>query len=144
MALQPLVAGHVRFVLLDSLLHLMGCQGTSPCNFRIQHVPDLLSDSVQGDLILEGFQLCLRELALPVLVKLAHGGAYPNHEVVASSCAPWRRFLTMFLCSRNVQEQTIVLYQHLQHSGEVLGVSRHETSHPLGHIRGVSCQGRHH
>ena len=59
LALQPLVAGHVRFILLDRLIHLMGCQGTSPRNLRIQHVPDLLSDSVQGDLILEGFQLCL-------------------------------------------------------------------------------------
>ena len=42
LALQPLVAGHVRFVLLDRLMHLMGCQGTSPRNLRIQHVPDLL------------------------------------------------------------------------------------------------------
>ena len=80
-ALQPLVVGHVRFVLLDHLIHLMGCQGTSPRNLRIQYVPDLLSDSVQGDLILKGFQLRLLELAPPVLVKVAHGGAYPNHKV---------------------------------------------------------------
>ena len=81
LALQPLVAGHVCFVLLDRLIHLMGCQGTLPRNLRIQHMPDLLSDSVQGDLILKGFQLHLRELAPPVLVKVAHGGAYPNHKV---------------------------------------------------------------
>ena len=38
LALQPLVGGHVRFVLLDRLIHLMGCQETSPCNFRIQYM----------------------------------------------------------------------------------------------------------
>ena len=39
LALQPLVASHVRFILLDRLIHLMRCQGTLPRNFRIQHVP---------------------------------------------------------------------------------------------------------
>ena len=37
-----------------------------------------------------------------------------------------------------------MLSQHLQQSGEVLGVSRRETPCPVEHIRGVSCQGRHH
>ena len=59
LALQPLVAGHVRFVLLDRLIHPDGVSRALPRNLRIQHVPDLLSDPVQGDLILKGFQLCL-------------------------------------------------------------------------------------
>ena len=144
LALQPLVAGHVRFVLLDRLIHLMGCQGTSPCNFRIQHVPDLLSDSVQGDLILERFQLCLRELALPVLVKVAHGGAYPNHEVGSIFLCPLAKVFDHVSLLTEREGAAIVLSQHLQQSGEVLGVSRRETPRPVEHIRGVSCQGRHH
>ena len=144
LALQPLVAGHVRFVLLDRLIHLMGCQGTSPRNLRIQHVPDLLSDSVQGDLILEGFQLCLRELALPVLVKVAHGGAYPNHKVGSILLCPLTKVFDHVSLLTEREGAAIVLSQHLQQSGEVLGVSRRETPHPVEHIRGVSCQGRHH
>ena len=122
----------------------MGCQGTSPCNFRIQHVPDLLSDSVQGDLILERFQLCLRELALPVLVKVAHGGAYPNHEVGSIFLCPLAKVFDHVSLLTEREGAAIVLSQHLQQSGEVLGVSRRETPRPVEHIRGVSCQGRHH
>ena len=144
LTLQPLVAGHVLFVLLDRLIHLMGCQGTSPRNLRIQHVPDLLSDSVQGDLILEGFQLCLRELALPVLVKVAHGGAYPNHKVGSILLCPLMKVFDHVSLLTEREGAAIVLSQHLQQSGEVLGVSRRETPHPVKHIRGVSCQGRHH
>ena len=123
LALQPLVAGHVRFVLLDRLIHLMGCQGTSPRNLRIQHVPDLLSDSVQRDLILEGFQLCLRELALPVLVKVAHGGAYPNHKVSSILLCPLMKVFDHVSLLTECEGAAIVLSQHLQQSGEVLGVS---------------------
>ena len=121
LALQPLVASHVRFVLLDCLIHLMGCQGTSPRNLRIQHMPDLLSDSIQGDLILKGFQLRLRELAPPVLVKVAHGGAYPNHKVGSILLCPLTKVFDHVSLLTEREGAAIVLSQHLQQSGEVLG-----------------------
>ena len=50
----------------------------------------------------------------------------------------------MFSLLTEREGAAIVLSQHLQQSGEVLGISWRETPRPVEHIRGVSCQGRHH
>ena len=94
-------------------------------------MPDLLPDSVQGDLILEGFQLCLQELALPVLVKVAHGGAYPNHKVSSILLCPLTKVFDHVSLITEREGAAIVLSQHLQQSREVLGVSRRETPRPV-------------
>ena len=38
---------------------------------------------------------------------------------------------------------TIVFPQHLEESGQILGIPRIETEDPVKHIRGVSCQRGH-
>ena len=66
---------YVGLVPLDSLIHLLRGQLASIFGYlRVQDVPYLFLDSVQGNLILEGLKLFVRQFILPIFAQVAHGG----------------------------------------------------------------------
>ena len=143
--LQPLVAGHVRFVLLDRLIHLMGCQGDLALQFQNPaHAGSPVGLPFKETSYWRDSNSACESWPCQSLSRLLTEVPTLIMKSVASSCAPWRRFSDHVSLLTEREGAAIVLSQHLQQSGEVLGVSRHETPRPVEHIRGVSCQGRHH
>ena len=70
--------GYIGLIPLDSLIHLLRGQLTSILGYlRVQNVPYLFLDSVQGNLILGGLKLFVRQFILPIFTQVTHGGTYP-------------------------------------------------------------------
>ena len=75
---EPLIMSYISLVPLDSLIHLLRGQLASIFgNLRVQDVPYLFLDSIQGNLILEGLKLFVCQLILPIFVQVTHRGTYP-------------------------------------------------------------------
>ena len=69
---------HIGFVPLDSLIHLLRGQLASIFGYlKVQDMPYLFLDSIQGNLILEGLKLFVRQFILPIFAQVAYGGTYP-------------------------------------------------------------------
>ena len=79
--LEAFVASNVSFVLLYHLIHLMWGQLAMPGYLGVQDMPDLLSDSIQRDFVLERLQLSLCDLVFPILAQITDGGTYSDHEI---------------------------------------------------------------
>ena len=68
---QPLIACHICLIFLDGLIHLLRGQLASIFGYlRVQDMSNLLLDPIQGNLILEGLELFLREFILPILAQI--------------------------------------------------------------------------
>ena len=75
---EPLVMSYIGLIPLGSLLHLLRGQLTSILGYlRVQNVPYLFLDSVQGNLILEGLKLSVHQFILPIFAQVIHEGTYP-------------------------------------------------------------------
>ena len=79
--LEVFVVSYVSFVLFYHLIHLIRGQPAMSGYFVVQNMLDLLSDSIQGDFVLERLQLLLCELVFPILAQITDGGTYSNHEI---------------------------------------------------------------
>ena len=78
LSFKAFVVSHVSLIFLDRLIHLMWGQLTMSGYLRVQNMLDLLLDSIQGDFILEGLQLFIRELVFPIFAKIANRGTHPD------------------------------------------------------------------
>ena len=78
LAFEPLIMSYIGLIPLDSLIHLLRGQLASIFGYlRVQDVPYLFLDSVQGNLILEGLKLFVRQFILSIFAQVAHGGTDP-------------------------------------------------------------------
>ena len=79
LAFEPLIMSYIGLIPLDGLIHLLRGQLTSIFGYlRVQDVPYLFLDSIQGNLILEGLKLFVRQFILPIFVQVTHGGTDPD------------------------------------------------------------------
>ena len=82
---QPLVVCHVCLIFLDGLIHLLRGQLSPIFGYlRVQDMSNLLLDPIQGNLILEGLELFLREFILPIFAQITHKGADSYQKVCGS------------------------------------------------------------
>ena len=94
LTLKPLIACHIGFMFLDSLIHLLrGQLALIFSYFGVQDMSDLLFDSIQRDLILEGSELFLHELILPIFAQITHRGADSYQKVYGSLLRPLAEIL---------------------------------------------------
>ena len=78
LAFKPLIMSYIGLVPLDSLIHLLRGQLTSIFGYlRVQNMPYLFLDSIQGNLILEGLKLFVRQFILSIFAQVTHGGTDP-------------------------------------------------------------------
>ena len=114
-SIQPPVPGHIGLVFLDGLIHLLGCQVAIPFgHLRVQHMSDLFLYPVQRNLVLQGPKLTLRELVLPVLSQITHGGADPNQEVNGGLIRLLAKVLNCIPLLSKGEGTTVVFPQHLK------------------------------
>ena len=85
LAFKPLIMGYVGFISFDSLIHLLWSQFASILGYLgVQNVPYFFMGSIQGNLVLEGLKLFIRQFILPIFTQVAHGGTYPYVKVYGS------------------------------------------------------------
>ena len=105
LTLKPLIACHIGFIFLDSLIYLLSGQLALIFSyFGVQDMSDLLFDSIQRNLILEGPELFLHELILPIFAQITHRGADSYQKVYSSLLRPLVEFSMAFLCSLKVSD----------------------------------------
>ena len=75
---------------------------------------DLFLYPVQRNLVLQGLKLALRELILPVLSKVTHGGADPNQEVDGGLIRLLAKVLNRVPLLPKGEGTTVVFPQHLK------------------------------
>ena len=76
-AFKPLITSYIGFISFNSLIHLLRSQFASILGYlRVQNMSYLFMDSIQGNLILEGLELLICQLILPILTQVAHSGTY--------------------------------------------------------------------
>ena len=68
---KPFVEYHIGLISLDSLIHLLRGQFAPIFGYLgVQDMSNLLLDPIQGNLILEGLELFLREFILSIFAQL--------------------------------------------------------------------------
>ena len=132
---------YIGLIPLDSLIHLLRGQLASIFGYlRVQDVSYLFLDSVQGNLILEGLKLFVCQFILPIFTQVAHRGTYPYQKVYGSLLRLLAEILDCISLLPKGEGPTIVFPQHLEESGQILGIPRIKTEDPVKHIGGIPCQ----
>ena len=117
LAFQPLVACHIGLISLDGLIHLLGGQFSPIFGYlRVQDMSNLLLDPTQGNLILEGLELFLREFIFPILAQITHRGADSYQKVYGSLLRSLAEILNGVPLLPKGEGSTIVFSQHLEES----------------------------
>ena len=135
LAFEPLITSHIGLIPLDSLIHLLRGQLASIFGYlRVQDMPYLFLDSVQGNLILEGLKLFVRQFILLIFAQVAHGGTNPYQKVYGSLLRLLAEILDRISLLPEGEGPTIVFPQHLEESGQILGIPGIKTEDPVKHM----------
>ena len=138
---QPLIACHIGLIFLDHLIHLLrGQLALIFSYFGVQDMSNLLFNSIQRNLILEGSKLFLHELILPILAQIVHRGADSYQKVYSSLLGLLAEVLYGVSLLPKGEQSAIVFSQHLEESSQVLGIPRVKTEDPVEHIGCISSQ----
>ena len=116
LSFKTFVMSNISLVFLDHLIHLMQGQLAMSGYLRVQNMPDLLFDSIQGDFVLERLQLLIHELVFPILAQIAKRGTHPDHKICGILMDPLAKVLNHVPLFLEGIRATIVLTEHLERS----------------------------